>query len=190
MESLKHFVQGRTKKNRPIDIIHALYHHPYAHPSSRHEPSHLLLSGFAVPLDDRQPIPESNDKGNTYSELQRYFVDQSIRRVKFEMDGLLCDDYWRATNSEMGKFDWDVILDFSIKSAQDIIMEKAPIIWTLLTSLAINHRRPRLVESRMQSKPCGHGSNRTRDPYLVSARTQSYTLPYRLHPRNKIPIAA
>ena len=70
VESLKHFVQGRTKKNRPIDIIHALYHHPYACPSSRHEPSHLPLSGFAIPLDDRQPIPESNDKGNTYSELQ------------------------------------------------------------------------------------------------------------------------
>src|SRR5260370_18763875 len=127
MESLKHFIQGHTKKNHPIDIIHALYHHPYAHPSSRHEPLHRLLSGFAVPLDDHQPIPKSDEKGNTYSELQQYFVDQSIRHIKFEMDGLLWDDYWCATNSETGKFDWDVVLSFSIKSAQDIIMEKHPL---------------------------------------------------------------
>ncbi|SRR5258708_23760770 len=29
-ELLKHFIQGCTKKNCPIDIIHALYCHPYA----------------------------------------------------------------------------------------------------------------------------------------------------------------
>ena len=65
------------------------------------------------------------------------------------MARLLKDNYWHATNSESGKFDWDVILDFSIESAQDLIMKKAPVIWTLLTSLAVEDRRPKLVESRM-----------------------------------------
>ena len=96
-------------------------------------------------------------------------MDQSIRHIKFEMDGLLWDNYWCAMNSEMGKFDWDVVLGFSIESARDIIMEKAPIIWMLLTSLAIDHCCPQLAESRMKCKPCGHGSNQTRDPYLVSS---------------------
>ena len=124
-ESLKHFIQGCTKRNHLIDVIHALYCHPYACPSTRYEPSHLLLPSFAIPLNDCQPVPESDEKGNTYSELQGYFVDQSIGCIKLEMDRLLHDDYWCATNPETRKFDWDVILSFSVESAQKIIMKKA-----------------------------------------------------------------
>src|SRR5258708_16344505 len=115
-ESLKHFIQGHTKKNHPIDIIHALYCHPYACPSSRYEPSHLPLPSSAIPLDGHQPVQKSGEKGYTYSELQQYFVDQSIKCIKLEMDTLLHDDYWCVTNSETDRFDWDVILSFSIES--------------------------------------------------------------------------
>src|SRR5258708_3623380 len=100
--------------------------------------------------------------------VQRSFGEQSIKHIKREMDTLLHDDYWRATNLETDRFDWDVILSFSIESAQSIIMENAPIIWMLLTWLAVEYRRPQLVETRTQSKQSGQGSNNTRDPYLVS----------------------
>ena len=85
-------------------------------------------------------MQKSGEKGYTYSELQQYFVDQSIKHIKLEMDTLLHDDYWHATNSETDRFDWDVILSFSIESAQSIIMENAPIIWMLLTWLAVEYR--------------------------------------------------
>ena len=64
-------------------------------------------------------------------------MEQSIKRTKLEMARLLQDNYWRTTNLESGKFDWDVILDFSIESAQDLIMKKAPVIWMLLTPIAL-----------------------------------------------------
>ena len=130
---MKHFIQGHTKKNHLIDIIHALYHHPYTCPSSRYEPSYLPLPNFAVPLNDHQPILESNKKGNTYSELQQYFMDQTMKCISHEMDDLLKDDYWHTTNPESGRFDWDVILNFSIESVQTILMTKAPLVWMVLT---------------------------------------------------------
>ncbi len=76
-------------------------------------------------------------------------MDQFIGHIKLEMDRLLCDDNWCATNLETRKFDWDVILSFSVELAQKIIMKKAPIIWMLLTSLATKHCHPQLVETRM-----------------------------------------
>jgi len=93
-ESLKNFIQGHTKKNHPIDIVHALYCHPYAHPNSRYEPSYSPLPSFAIPLNDHQPNPESDEKRHTYTDLQQYFMDQSMKHLKFEMDQLLCDEYW------------------------------------------------------------------------------------------------
>src|SRR5258708_15535325 len=71
-------------------------------------------------------------------------------------------------SSDTGRFDWEVILGFSIESVQSIIMTKALVIWMLLTSLAIEHRQSQLVETRKKSKEGGQGSNNTRDPYLVS----------------------
>ena len=50
---------------------------------------HFLVLPY---LNDCQPVPESDEKGNTYSELQGYFMDQSIGHIKLEMDRLLCDD--------------------------------------------------------------------------------------------------
>src|SRR5260370_4762484 len=105
IESLKHFIQGCTKRNHPINIIHALYSHPYTHPSHRYDPSYLLFPAFAIPLNDNQPVPEPDKKGNMHSELQGYFMDQTIGCTKLEMDRLLCDDYWCATNPETKKFD-------------------------------------------------------------------------------------
>ncbi len=154
-ESLKHFIQGCTKENHPIDVVCALYNHPYACPSHRYEPSYLPLPEFMIPLNDHQPVPDSDEKGCTYSELQQYFVDQSLKRTKFEMNRLLHEDYWRASSSETGRFDWDVVLGFSIESVQIILMTKAPVIWMLLTSLAVEHRQLQLAEARTQSKQGG-----------------------------------
>ena len=172
-ESLKHFIQGHTKENHPIDVVRALYNHPYAHLSHRYEPSYLPLPEFTIPLNDHQPVPDSNEKGCTYSELQQYFVDQSLKHTKFEMNRLLHEDYWHASSSETGRFDWDVVLGFSIESIQIILMTKAPVIWMLLTLLAVEHHRPQLAEARTQSKQGGQGSNNARDPYLVSDKNPS-----------------
>src|SRR5260370_32133460 len=87
------------------------------------------------------------------------------------MDKLLHDDYWHATSSEKGRFDWDVILSFLIETVQAILMTKAPLIWTMLTLLAVEHHQSQLVETRAQSKQGGQGSNNMRDPYLVSDTT-------------------
>ena len=66
---------------------------------------------------------------------------------------------------------WDMILSFSIESIQAILMTKVPLIWTILTSLAVKQHRSQLVETRAQSKQGGQGSNNMRDPYLVSETT-------------------
>src|SRR5260370_19043754 len=138
-ELLKHFIQGCTKKNHPIDVVHALYCHPYYCPNSRYEPSYPSLPSFVIPLNDHQPNLEFNERKHTYTELQQYFIDKSMKCLKFEMDWLLCDEYWWVMSSDMGQFDWEVILGFLIESVQRIIMMKAPIIWMLLTSLAVEH---------------------------------------------------
>ena len=52
---------------------------------------------------------------------------------------LLHKDYWCASSSETSRFNWDVVLGFSIESIQIILMTKAPIIWMLLTSLVVEH---------------------------------------------------
>ena len=102
-ESLKHFIQGHTKENHPIDVVRALYNHPYAHLSHRYEPSYLPLPEFTIPLNDHQPVPDSNEKGCTYSELQQYFVDQSLKHTKFEMNRLLHEDYVTTGSPRDGK---------------------------------------------------------------------------------------
>ena len=82
-------------------------------------------------------------------------MDQTMKRISHEMDDLLENDYWHATNSESGRFDWDVILNFSIESVQTILMTKAPLVWMVLTLLAIRHRRSQLAGTRTHSKQGG-----------------------------------
>ena len=72
-EMLKWFVGGRTMKNHPVDIVHALYNHPWARPQQSYEPTYSTLPEYAIPMMKSQPATQLDGK-NTYSKLQKYFI--------------------------------------------------------------------------------------------------------------------
>ena len=61
-ESLKHFIQGHTKKNHPIDVVHALYCHPFQTVDMSLHIHHFPVLRF--PLMTISPI-WSSMRGNT-----------------------------------------------------------------------------------------------------------------------------
>ncbi|KAF8330407.1 uncharacterized protein EI90DRAFT_3016832 [Cantharellus anzutake] len=72
-EMLKWFIGGRTVKNHPVDVVHALYNHPWAWPQQSYEPPYDTLPEYAIPTMFSQPNTQMDSK-NTYSDLQHYFI--------------------------------------------------------------------------------------------------------------------
>ena len=71
-ESLKHFIQGCTKENHPINVVHALYNHPYACPSHRYEPSYL-------PVKTHIKFRHSLVKSGSVSNMERSTKSGGVR---------------------------------------------------------------------------------------------------------------
>jgi hypothetical protein len=165
---VKWFVGGRTVKNHPVDIVCALYDHPWARPQSTYEPTYDSLPEYAIPMMDSQPGTQS-DSENTYSELQQYFIARIVDRMEIEVRGLLKSPYLHTRDTAAGRFSWDTVLDFSIETVQKLAISVAPVTWTLLTWIAVGgERAERLKERKSRDSGKGRGANHVRDPYLVS----------------------
>jgi hypothetical protein len=167
-EMLKWFVGGRTVKNHPVDIVHALYNHPWARPQQSYEPTYDTLPEYAIPMMGSQPGTQSDSK-NMYSELQEYFIARIVDRMETEVRALLKSPCLHTADTATNWFSWDTVLDFSIDTIQKMAISIAPVIWMLLTRIAVGGERgEQLKEAKLRDSGKGRGANHVRDPYLVS----------------------
>ncbi|KAF8334082.1 uncharacterized protein EI90DRAFT_3121437 [Cantharellus anzutake] len=165
-EMLKWFIGGRTVKNHPVDIVHALYSHPWARPQQSYEPTYDTLPEYAIPMMSSQPGTHSDIK-NTYSKLQEYFIARVVDRLETEVRALLKSPYLRARDTATSRFSWDTVLDFSVNTVQKMALSVAPVTWMLLTWIAVGgERAEQLKEAKLRDSGKGRGLNHVRDPYL------------------------
>src|SRR5260370_30983080 len=106
-EMLKWFIQSCTKEGNPIDVVRAMYNHPWAWPSRSFEPSHHPLPPNAIPLDCTLPEGLQDDNPNTYSALQQYFASEVFHHINFEASCLCKSKYLQTIDLKMAKFSWD-----------------------------------------------------------------------------------
>ncbi|KAF8320184.1 uncharacterized protein EI90DRAFT_3131988 [Cantharellus anzutake] len=168
-EMLKWFIGGRTVKNHPVDVVHALYNHPWARPQQSYEPPYDTLPEYAIPTMFSQPNTQMDSK-NTYSDLQHYFIARVIDRMESEIRVLLKSPYLRARDTSTNQFSWDTVLDFSVDVVQKIAVSVAPVTWMLLTWIAVGgERAAQLKEMKFRDSGKGRGANHVQDPYLGCA---------------------
>ena len=166
---LKWFIQSCTKEDNPVDVVWAMYNHPWAWPSRSFEPSHHPLPPNAIPLDHMPPEGLQDDNPNTYSALQQYFASEVFHHINLEAGCLWKSKYLQTIDLKMAKFSWDTILNFSVDMVQQTTMELAPVIWSTVMSIAVDSDRAAgLKQARVSGKGSGKGSNHVHDPYLVS----------------------
>ena len=159
-EMLKWFVGGRTMKNHPINIVHALYNHPWAWPQQSYEPTYSMLPEYAIPMMKSQPVTQSDGK-NTYSKLQQYFIAHIVDQMETEVRALLKSPSLCTRDTATSQFSWDAV--------QKIVISIAPVTWMLLTWIAVGEERAeQLKEVKSSNSGKGQGANHVQDPYLVS----------------------
>ncbi|KAF8313721.1 uncharacterized protein EI90DRAFT_3022568 [Cantharellus anzutake] len=164
-EMLKWFIGGRTLKNHLVDIVHALYSHPWARPQQLYESTYDTLPEYVVPMMGSQPGTQSHSK-NMYSKLQEYFVAHIVDRMETEVRALLKSPYLRTRDTATTRFSWDTVLDFSVDTVQKMAISVAPVTWMLLTWVAIGgERAEQLKERKLSDSGKGQGVNHVRDPY-------------------------
>jgi len=57
--------------------------------------------------------------------------------MEVEVKWLVKHPYLRTVDTKTAEFSWDTILDFSASEAEQIFMEVAPVIWTMLMWVAV-----------------------------------------------------
>src|SRR5258707_15066499 len=90
---LKWFIQSHTKEDNPVDVVRAMYNHPWAWPSRLFEPSHHPLPPNAIPLDGMLPEGLQDENPNTYGALQQYFASEVIQHIDIEANCLCKSKY-------------------------------------------------------------------------------------------------
>ncbi|KAF8335348.1 uncharacterized protein EI90DRAFT_3120391 [Cantharellus anzutake] len=166
-KSIWWFIGGRTKSAHPVDVVNAIYTHPWVRPNQSYEPKHVPLPEYALPLDYSLPETIPVEDENTYMELQSYFVARVIDWMEVEVKRLVKHPYLRTTDPTTTEFSWDTVLDFSASAVQQMSMEVSPVIWTMLTCIAVgDERATKLKDTKSQDSEIGLGSNHVCDPYL------------------------
>src|SRR5258708_3041857 len=85
---LKWFIQSHTKEDNPVDVVRAMYNHPWAQPSRSFKPSHHPLPPNPIPLNAILPEEFQNENPNTYGALQQYFASEVIQCINIEANHL------------------------------------------------------------------------------------------------------
>ena len=130
---------------------------------------------IGISLDLAQQTPQqtpqktSTKVDGTYAALQKYFVVKVIKCTELEVHQLQKEPSLQSCRSKDSGFFWNIILEFSVDAAQRVLMKVAPVMWMVLTSIAIGKRRSiQLKEANATDKKSGKGANHIHDPYLVS----------------------
>ena len=154
-----------------------MYNHLWAWPSKSFEPLHHSLPPNAIPLDTTPSEQTQDNTHNTYCVLQQYFALEIHQHINLEANHLCKSKYLRTVDPKTSKFNWDTILNFLISTIQQTTMQLAPVIWTVVTLIAVdNDRAAGLKQARSSEKREGKGSNHICNPYLVGLSVdQSYS---------------
>ncbi|KAF8307577.1 uncharacterized protein EI90DRAFT_3026409 [Cantharellus anzutake] len=155
------FLHGQKKSNQPLDFVRAITEHPMARYGRKQEPVHQIPS-YGIPTKlpatlfrSEQDRAQHLDAGvresqrecmdSSYEALQKFFVEKVVEQVQWETELLQKDPSLRSLDNEKQGFSWESVNEFCLEDMQQVIMEKAPVIWTILTAIAIGDERATLL---------------------------------------------
>src|SRR6266436_7978901 len=102
------------REDNPVDVVQAMYNHPWAQPSRLFKPSHHPLPPNAIPLDGMLPEGLQDENPNTYGALQQYFASEVIQHIDIEANRLCKSKYLQTVDTKTAKFSWDTVLNFLV----------------------------------------------------------------------------
>ena len=190
--ALSAFLQGRTiTGTRPIDTVKLMFHHclsqdglrvgltyhrlpiyarpptiPSLHPQSHFSSLDAMLDGMDPPGLDTQSV---QDGLRACRSLKQYFLHEVLEEVNNKVRTLVEDGSLHAEGPAV--LSWTKMLEFSFMQTQELILKKAPALWSVLTMAAIGNGNASCllaVPKEAQEGMRGCGKNNMRDPWLVS----------------------
>ena len=144
-------------------MVRAIYDHPWAHNRIWEEPIHTIPEyatpiGISLNLVQQTPQKTSTKVDSMYAALQKYFIVKVIECTELEVHQLQKEPSLQSCRSEDTGFSWNNILEFSFDAVQRVLMKVAPVMWMVLTSIAIGEGRSiQLKEANVTDKKSGKG---------------------------------
>lgn len=149
--SLTRFLGGTSALGtRPVDVVDAIYRHPYGceHDRSAQPIYNHPLPPYAQPpntsaLDsesdntDSEPTIIPSTSNHAHNALRTWAISLVASVVNGEVTRLAQDPVLRP--SDMG-ITWSFLFDFSMATLQTLVIEKAPVLWTIITSAFIGEK--------------------------------------------------
>ncbi|CCO37663.1 hypothetical protein BN14_11821 [Rhizoctonia solani AG-1 IB] len=169
---LRRWLRGETRKGtRPAEIVDSIYRHPaglirdqsqrLAHPSFAdltpppYTPSYAnsqpKTASMLPPLED---VPSS--RVNSRQGLEEWMVRGTLVQVEREAEALANSDGGLARGAGVT---WDILDDASTLDQRPTIQTTAPVIWSIMSTIALLHRSVRGTPAQSSSIPVPVGSS-------------------------------
>src|SRR5258708_15106492 len=169
-KSISSFLKGNGKHSA-VDVIQAIYKHPFlCHPGplAAMLPPSFSFSPVAAECTDgissqtaMEAEAEARAPQPTQVELHDYFVKEVCKEVGKEMIVLTKGDNLQGAQAQAGqRYTWAFLLGVLFDMMQSFVVSTAPILWILLTSVAMGEKRAEhLKQVYAARKGKGQGSN-------------------------------
>lgn len=156
-QSIMNFLQGKGKFH-PADLVDSIFNHKHSKTPTPGSPKPLKpllqLPPYSIPRTSSESVPPSANEPLQGILPNRHALEPLVRardtimqwavnlvRDLVEEEGLLLTNRDEFRSKTGTGFTWDKVDDISFDHLGEIVMDDAPVLWTVLTAAAIGPKR-------------------------------------------------
>ncbi|KAI5822143.1 hypothetical protein K523DRAFT_257456 [Schizophyllum commune Tattone D] len=171
-QQVSNFLNARSA--RPREHPEAILRQIYAHRQSQRwhegceEKPYLGLPRYALPPSKRFVTIDQGPQNSTRNAFDAWALGIVMKKIRAEAERLCELEIFQSAGTAPG---WKNILSFDVGIAQEVISECAPILFSLLTTLAVNKSMAKKLDKHADNGTGNSQMKIKRDPWIISTIT-------------------
>ncbi|KAJ3765120.1 hypothetical protein FB446DRAFT_655696 [Lentinula raphanica] len=150
-QTISHFLSGKSLicSERPLSIVKLIYEHPKSqiHHDRIPEQPNFAVPRYAMPPSSRPSTSLEPAKENS---TRNSILDWAVQRVVEHVDreAELLTTLEGISKGSREKITWDRVMNWSMTHNQETFARKAPVLFLLITTVAVSQRQRRKLEAK------------------------------------------